>query len=97
MQAVSVYLTFKGNTEEAFNFYHQILGGNLEIHRFKEMPGGEKLSEADQSKVMHTSLTLPNGQIIMASDTIDSMPECRSQAFVAGNNFTISIVPDSEE
>jgi PhnB protein len=45
---------------------------------------------------MHTSLTLPNGQIIMASDTIDSIPECRSQELVAGNNFTISITPDNE-
>ncbi len=96
MQAVSVYLTFKGNAEEAFNFYQQALGGNLETHRFKDMPEGDKLPEADQNKVMHTSLTLPNGQIIMASDTIESIPECRSQELVAGNNFTISITPENE-
>ena len=39
MTVVNVYLNFAGNTEEAFNFYKSVFGGELtQVVRFKDMP-----------------------------------------------------------
>ena len=97
MKSISVYLTFAGNTENAFNFYQKILGGKLELFRYKDMPESNKLSESDQNKIMHVSLVLPNNHTIMASDKIDSMPSCNDYKFIIGNNFSISMDFESED
>jgi len=94
MKALNIYLTFNGNSEEAFNFYHSALGGKLEAYRFKDMPDGDKLPVNDQNKIMHVSLTLTNNLVLMASDSIESMPGCPKVN--PGNNFSISIHPDNE-
>ena len=42
MAAISTYLTFNGNTEEVFNFYQSVFGGEFtEIHKFNTMPPQE--------------------------------------------------------
>ncbi len=40
MAAINPYLNFAGNTEEAFNFYKSIFGGDFigGIMRFKDTP-----------------------------------------------------------
>ena len=42
MAAVSTYLNFPGNTEEAFLFYRSVFGGEFEggIRRMGEVPSG---------------------------------------------------------
>lgn len=43
MKAINPYLNFNGNTEEAFNFYKSVFGGEFAgMMRWKEMPGAEK-------------------------------------------------------
>ena len=89
------YLNFEGKTEEAFRFYEKALGGKLtEIHRFGSMPqqGGFTLTPEQKALVMHVGLELPDGQMIMASDTIAGMGPAR----VEGNNISISVHPDSK-
>ena len=45
MKSINSYLYFPGNTEEAFNFYKSIFGGELVgLTRFKEIPEGAKLN-----------------------------------------------------
>ena len=40
MAKLNPYLNYQGNTEEAFNFYKSVFGGDFSsIVRFKEMPG----------------------------------------------------------
>jgi len=39
MKAVSPYVNFAGNTEEAFRFYQTVFGGELQLVRFKDFPG----------------------------------------------------------
>lgn len=91
---VNAYLNFPGQSEAAFTFYAAALGATLgEIHRFGGMPGGDKLPADQQNRVMHMSLTLPSGQVLMTSDTIDGM----GPAPVTGTNFSLSIHPDSRE
>lgn len=88
------YLNFEGKTEEAFRFYEKVLGGKLsEIHRFGSMPAqdGFELTPEQKNMVMHVSLELPDGQMIMASDMLPGMGPAR----VEGNNFSISLHPDS--
>jgi PhnB protein len=41
---------------------------------------------------MHVGLELPDGQMIMASDTMEGMGPAR----VEGNNISISVHPDSK-
>lgn len=88
---ISPYLNFNGNAEEAMRFYAAALGGTLgEVHRFGGMPGAE-LTEAQKQLVMHTSVELPRGQRIMASDTLPGM----GPPFAMGTNYSIAVNPDS--
>ncbi|MBO9564856.1 MAG: VOC family protein [Niastella sp.] len=93
MLTITPYLHFMGNTEEAMNFYKSVLGGEFTIvGRFKDVPGGEKMSPEDQQKLMHISLTLPNGGVIMATDILESM----EQKLVPGNNVHLCLHTKSE-
>ena len=38
---LSPYLNFKNQTEEAMTFYHSVLGGDLEMQKFSDVPGME--------------------------------------------------------
>ncbi|RYD69597.1 MAG: VOC family protein [Sphingobacteriales bacterium] len=87
------YLNFKGNAEEAFQFYQSVLGGELQLMRMSETPGTEDLSDEEKNLLMHVSLPIGNGQLLMASDCVDSM----GQIVRPGNNNYISLSTDSRE
>jgi PhnB protein len=98
MASVSIYLNFAGNAEEAFNRYKQVFGTAFSspIVRMKDMPpreGATPLPEAEQNKVMHVALPVLGGTLIMATDMLESM----GHKLVEGNNFTISLNPDTKE
>ncbi len=98
MASVSIYLNFQGNAEEAFNHYKKVFGTEFSnpIMRFKDAPshpGAPVLPEADQNKVAHVALPILGGIQIMATDMLESM----GQKLVEGNNFTISLNPDTKE
>ena len=89
---IAAYVTFNGNTEEAFNFYASALEGKItNIQRFGDSPHGGQMSDADKKKVMHIALDAPHGVRLMGNDHLDSM----GGPFVAGNNFSLSLHPDS--
>ena len=89
------YLIFAGNAEEAFQFYRSVFGGEFEVLvRFKDMGGGPPgASPAEMERVAHVSLPLGNGYLLMASDNMPSM----GHTLAVGNNFNISIAPESGE
>lgn len=95
MATINPYLNFPGNTEEAFNFYKSVFGGDFNggIYRFRDTPEAEKLSEADKNKVMHVSLPIGNRNILMGTDALESMGFKVNN----GNNFYIAITPESRE
>lgn len=95
MKSVHPYLNFAGNTEEAFNFYRRVFGGEfMGVFRFRDMGGdGMGLSGADLDKIMHIALPLPNGTLLMATDSLESM----GQKLTQGNNFYIYLETDSPE
>ena len=95
MTSINTYLNFNGNCEEAFNFYKSIFGGEFKyIGRFGEMPQGDgyTISEVDKNKIMHISLPIGN-TILMGSD----INKDYAPAFIQGNNFSVSINPESKE
>ena len=94
MTKLNTYLNFAGNTEEAFNFYKSVFGGEFaSVIRFKDMPmEGVKLSEADANKIMH--IGLPIGQeMLMGTDALESM----GFKLVQGNNSYIMVGVDSKD
>lgn len=95
MIKLNIYLNFAGNTEEAFNFYKSVFGGNFtSVVRFKDMPMENiKISEEDGNKIMHISLPIGKDQMLMGNDNLASL----GQTLSMGDNFYISIHPDSKE
>lgn len=95
MFKIHPYLNFAGNAEEAFNFYKSVFGGEFTgLYRFGDMPmEGVTISDEEQSKIMHVSLPVGDGEVLMASDALESM----GQKLVQGNNAYISIHPDTRE
>ncbi|HEX9739174.1 MAG TPA: VOC family protein [Ignavibacteriaceae bacterium] len=95
MKAINPYLNFAGNTEEAFNFYKTAFGGEFtSVVRFKDMPiEGINLPKDDENKIMHISLPIGNGNVLMATDTLESL----GQKLTFGNNAYLSLHPDSKE
>ncbi len=92
MFKVNPYLSFNGNTEEAFDFYRSVFGGELQgPMRWGDNPECSAFSEADKNKVMHISLPFGDGNSLMGSDHIDGGP----QKFAQGNNYMIAVHPDS--
>lgn len=94
MTTVNVYLTFKGNCEEAFNFYKKAFGRDFQrIDRFGAMPPSEGMASmpADQkNKIMHVSLPISKETFLMGSDSLEGF----GQPTIFGNNFFISIHTD---
>jgi PhnB protein len=89
------YLNFPGNTEEAFNFYKSVFGGDFtSVVRFRDMPmEGVTIPKADEGKIMHIGLPIGSDNVLMASDAVESL----GQQVAQGNNFYISLHPDSKE
>ena len=94
MIKINPYLNFPGNTEEAFNFYKKVFGGDFAggIFRFKDTPDKDKLSKQDQEKVMHVGLPVGNN-MLMATDALESM----GFKLTFGNNFYLSVETEGKE
>jgi PhnB protein len=94
MAAINPYLNFNGNTEEAFNFYKSVFGGEFfMVQRFKDTPEGDRVPAQDADKIMHISLPIGSGNILMGTDELESM----GHKLVAGNNFQLAIGTNSQE
>ena len=67
--ALNSYLFFNGQCEEAFEFYAKVLGGKvLAIHRYGGTPMAEQMPADWGNKVMHETLDLGNGTLLMGAD-----------------------------
>jgi PhnB protein len=96
MASVSTYLNFSRNTEEAFNFYKWVFGGEFVggIHRMGEVPaqdGVPPMAEADKSLVMHVALPILGGHLLMGTDA----PESMGFKVNFENNIYINLEPDT--
>jgi PhnB protein len=96
MASINPYLIFNGNCEEVFLFYQSVFGGEFPyIGKFKDMPpaeGNSVLSEADGNKIMHVTLPIGDGSVLMGSDSNSASGDV---AF--GQNVSLSINAKSKE
>ena len=76
------YLSFGGNTREAFAFYEQALGAKIQtMMRWADMPppaaGDTGCGDGPRpsgDSIMHACLALPGGAMLFAGDTPPGMP-----------------------
>jgi PhnB protein len=74
MASLNPHINFKGNAEEAFNFYKSVFGGEFtKIARFKDLASAEfPVAENEANKIMH--IALPIGKsVLMANDVPETM------------------------
>lgn len=99
MARVSTYLNFSNNTEEAFNFYKSVFGGEFSgggIARFGDIPPSDnmpQLAEKDKNLIMHIELPITGGHVLMGTDAPESMAFKINQ----GNNVHINLEPDTRK
>lgn len=93
MKSLEIYLTFNGNCAEAFEFYASVFGGEIiMMNKFSEMPPNPDfpVPEDQMDNVMHVTMQLKSGVILMGSDT-------GGREANVGDNFSISINADTRE
>ena len=94
MPTINPYLNFPGTTEEAFNYYKSVFGGEFAfLQRFGDTPEGDKVPAAIKNKIMHVALPIGKGNVLMATDACEEM----GFSVTMGNNVYICISPDSKE
>lgn len=99
MARTSIYLNFRHNTEEAFNFYKSVFGGDFiekGIRRFSDIPPSEgmpAIAEDDKHLIFHIALPIIGNILLMGSD----MPESLGYKLNTGNNYHICIEPDTKD
>jgi PhnB protein len=99
MKAVNICLNFAGNTEQAFNFYKSVFGGEFMggIIRFWDFPPMEgmedmpPLKEEEKDLVGHVSPPLTEQAVLMGTDVTSNMPE----QLIVGNNVQMTLEADS--
>ncbi|MGE0443874.1 MAG: VOC family protein [Vicinamibacterales bacterium] len=69
---ITSHLTFRGECEEAFQFYARVLGGTVTmLLAYGDSPMGESVPPDWRSKIVHANLTVPGGSLSGA----DLLPE----------------------
>jgi PhnB protein len=90
MRQINAYLNFKGNCEEAFNFYRSVFGGEFPyVGRYKDMPpseDGKTCPPGEEEKIMHMSLPIGDN-MLMGSDVGGEW----AQNAIEGNNVQLSV------
>jgi len=98
MAKTHTYLNFARETEDAFNFYKSVFGGEFvdKIYRLKDVPpqsGQPPLAEADKNLIMHIELEILGGHHLMGTDA----PKSMGFKVNMGNNIYISLEPDTRQ
>ena len=92
MKASNITIMFNGNTEDAFNFYKSVFGGEfITLQRMKDIPGDHPMSPEAAEKILYVALPVGNS-VIMGMDVPESRPPIN-----AGNNFMVTLDTSSEE
>ncbi|MEI7501714.1 MAG: VOC family protein [Paludibacter sp.] len=98
MASTSTYLNFPRNTEEVFNFYKTVFGGEFSgggVARLGDFPPSEgmpALAEEDKNLIMHIELPIVGGHILMGTDA----PESMGFKVNFGNNIYLNLDPDTK-
>jgi PhnB protein len=93
MKKIDPYFNFPGNTEEAFNFYKSVFGGDFAMFsRFKDTPAASQVPASAGNGIMHVSYPV-GGTMMMATDAIPEM----GHKVTAGNQVQLCVEADSNQ
>lgn len=67
------FLSFSGNAEAAMRFYQSVLGGEIEIMRYGDMPDASDLPPGVADKAAHVQLDT-GGVLLQGSDMVLGKP-----------------------
>ena len=70
MARLAAYISFPGNTREAFTYYQEVFGGELNIMGYEGMDTSGFPVQPGPDDVGHASLLLPGGEIA-GGDVVD--------------------------
>ena len=99
MAGVTVYLTFAGETEAAFEFYKTVFNTKYDadgLNRFGDMPpqeGMPELTEEEKKLILHVGLPILGNFVLMGSDAAPGM----QSTITKGNNYHLNLDPTSRE
>jgi len=94
MKQVNPYINFNGNTEEAFKFYQNVFGGELQLVRFKDLKDDNMGVTGDNlNKIAHVALPIGENTLLMGDDG----PAVFGQPFSENSNFSINLEAESAE
>ncbi len=93
MKAANPYLYFPGHTQEAFEHYRSVIGGEfLGLLRYRDFGGNEMgVPEDELDRIAHVALPLGGENMLMGTDALKSQPLTR------GNNFYIHLEAETPE
>jgi PhnB protein len=86
MLGIKPYIAFKGNCEEAVNFYKDKLGGEVLFSQtYGESPMADQVGPENKDKIMHTSIKIGDS-VIMACDNVFA-----ENPTTVGDNISLAI------
>ena len=90
MLGIKPYIAFKGNCEEAINFYKDKLGAEVLFSQtYGESPMADKAGPDQQNKIMHTSIKIGDSVIMACDNVFDAQ-----NPTTVGNNISLAIGGD---
>ena len=94
MAKINPHIHFNGNTEEAFEFYKSVFGGDFtSIKRFKELSSEEfSFPEEELNKIMHIGLRIGTSSVLTGSD----VPNMLGKVSENENRSKITITSESK-
>lgn len=93
MKSVNPYLNFNGNCEEAFRFYQDVFGGDLQITRYRDLEHNMGLKGDDLNLIGNVTLPLVGDTLLYGGDS----PDIFGNSIEAGNKMQINIEADNKE
>jgi PhnB protein len=96
MARVTTYLNFPRTTEEAFQFYKaafqtDFIGPVVRFGDGPPAPGQPPMPEADKKLILHASLPILAGHVLMGTDAAGGM----GAPLTVGNNIYLNLEPDT--
>jgi len=90
MTQINAYLNFSGNCREALSFYHECIGGELEMQTIGGSPVEAQCPAAMKDQILHGSLT-KGTLVLMGSDMVGP------DGIMRGNNISLALSCSSEQ
>jgi len=81
MSQLDTYLFFDGNCADAMRFYERTLGGKLDLMTHADSPMAAQMPPGSANRILHASLELGGGRVLMASDAMAGQPYDRMKGF----------------